>query len=57
MKNNIQILLNRRNEIRNQINKLESEYQAIGEVIQELLEYKQNEKDKEDERNERNERM
>lgn len=53
MKNNIQTLLNRRNEIRNQINKLENEYQALGEVIQELLEYKQNEKDKEDERNER----
>ncbi len=53
MKDNIQILLNRRNEIRDQINKLEHEYQAIGEVIQELFEYKQNEKDRKDEREER----
>ena len=47
MKDNIKILLDRREEIRNKINKLEKEYGAIGEVLTELFEYRQNEKDRE----------
>lgn len=48
MKNRYQILLDRRKEIQEQINKLNDEYTAIGEVLHELFEYKQNEKDKEE---------
>lgn len=47
MKDDIQILLDRRQEIRIEINKLESEYGALGKVITEILRYKQSEKDKE----------
>ena len=47
MKENIDILLNRREEIRNQINKLEKEYKAIGEVLTDLYKYKKAERDNE----------
>lgn len=53
MKDDIQILLDRREEIRKQINKLEAEYGALGNVITVLFKYKQKEKDKEDGREER----
>ena len=44
MKENINILLDRRAEIKEQINKLEKEYKAIGDLIQELYRYKEKEK-------------
>ena len=53
MKDNIDILLKRRNKIREQINELEEEYGALGEVLRELMEYIQKEEDeKYDEENE-----
>lgn len=53
MKDNIDILLKRRKHIREQINELEEEYGAIGEVLRELMEYIQKEEDeKYDEENE-----
>ncbi len=53
MKPEIKILLDRREEIRKTINKLEAEYGALGTVLTELYKYKQKEKDKEDGREER----
>lgn len=55
MKENIKTLLDRREEIKNQINKLEKEYSAIGEVLTELYNYKQKEykQEKEKENGER----
>lgn len=44
MKEDIKILLDRRKEIQDQINKLEKEYKAIGKVITELHRYKEKEK-------------
>lgn len=53
MKDNIDILLKRRKHIREQINELEEEYGALGEVLRELMEYIQKEEDeKYDEENE-----
>ena len=53
MKDNIDILLKRRAKIREQINELEEEYGALGEVLRELMEYIQKEEDeKYDEENE-----
>lgn len=46
MKENIKILLDRRKEIQNQINKLQKEYTALGNVITEL--YRQEERKNED---------
>ena len=45
MKDNIDILLKRRSKIREQINELEEEYGALGEVLRELMEYIQKEED------------
>ena len=51
MKENIKILLDRRSEILNQINKLEAEYKAIGDVLTELYNYREKEKKQNYERN------
>ena len=44
MKENIKILLDRRSEIVKEINKLEAEYKAIGDILTELHRYKEKEK-------------
>lgn len=44
MKENIKILLDRRSEILKEINKLEAEYKAIGDVLTELHRYREKEK-------------
>ena len=44
MKENIKILLDRRSEILKEINKLEKEYKAIGDVLTELYNYREKEK-------------
>ncbi len=46
---NVQILLQMRKEKLEQINKLEQEYQAIGEIITKLYEYEQDKIDREEE--------
>lgn len=44
MREDIKILLARREEIKNEINKLDKEYTALGNLITEILRYKQEEK-------------
>ena len=48
MKPEIKVLLDRREEIRKTINKLEAEYGAIGTILTQLYNYEQKEKDKDD---------
>lgn len=47
MKENIKILLNRREEIKEELNKLNAEYKAIGDLITELYKYREEEKKRE----------
>lgn len=50
MREDIKILLNRREEIKEQVNKLQAEYKAIGDLIIELHKYKEKEKKQDYER-------
>ena len=45
MKEKIQILLNRRRRIQEKINELTEEFNALGDVLQELFEYKEKEEE------------
>ena len=47
MKENIKILLARREELLKEINKLEGEYKAIGDLLKELYMYREKEKEQE----------
>ncbi len=49
MEKNVQILLQMRKEKLEQINKLEKEYQAIGEIITKLYNYEREKFDREEE--------
>lgn len=50
MREDIKTLLDRREEIKNQMNKLSKEYTAIGNIITELHRYKKEEKERNYER-------
>lgn len=53
MRDNIDILLKRRKKLRKQINELEEEYTAMGEVLRELMEYIQDEEERREEEEDR----